>query len=85
MSQNNIIKDLIQLASTSIEFDYETLDEMLKYKRSFETTFSFKVIAKIVRSCYNTYNFFSLTLKKGLPELYRSKSKERLHIRCIRS
>lgn len=43
MSQNNMIKDLIHLVNTSLEFDYESFDEILKYKKSFDTTFMFKV------------------------------------------
>lgn len=43
MSKPNIVADLVNLTSTCLEFDYETLDEIFKHKKSNESFNRIKV------------------------------------------
>jgi len=43
MSKNNLIKDLVNLTNTCIDYDYESLDDILKDHKSFEAFSKIKV------------------------------------------
>ncbi len=43
MSKNNLIKDLVNLTNTCLDFDYESLDEIMKHRKSYDSFSKIKV------------------------------------------
>ena len=45
MSKNNLIKDLVNLSNSCLDYDYEAFDEIIKHRKSYHSFTKIKVVS----------------------------------------